>query len=87
VSDNEIASEVEFTALRYGGRQKEVRKLLQQSDTRSTVANNILSSKILNRMATIAKGEGDAPAAEATIEAAPVEPAASNEGEAAPTSN
>jgi trigger factor len=59
VSDGEIATEVEFTALRYGQRQKEVRRLLQQDETRSTVKNNILTNKVLARMVAIAKGEGD----------------------------
>ena len=61
VSDGEIATEVEFTANRYGQRQKEVRRLLQQEETRSTVKNNILTNKVLLRMVAIAKGEGDIP--------------------------
>jgi trigger factor len=61
VSDGEIATEVEFTAMRYGQRQKEVRRLLQQEETRSTVKNNILTNKVLLRMVAIAKGEGDVP--------------------------
>jgi trigger factor len=61
VSDNEIASEVEYTAMRYGQRQKEVRRLLQQEETRSTVKNNILTNKVLARMVAIAKGEADVP--------------------------
>jgi len=48
---------VEFTANRYGPRQAEVRKLLAEEDTRSSVKNNLLSSKILNRMVKIARGE------------------------------
>ncbi|NJM41346.1 MAG: trigger factor [Anaerolineae bacterium] len=55
VSDNEIASEVEYTAMRYGQRQKEVRRLLQQEETRSTVKNNILTNKVLARMVAIAR--------------------------------
>ena len=86
VNDSEVAREIEFTAVRYGGRQKEVRKLLQQSDTRNTVANNILSSKILSRMAAIARGEGDEPLAATSelAEAVVSDPAASD---TAPTSN
>jgi trigger factor len=76
VSDSEIAAEVEFTAMRYGNRQKEVRRILQQAETRSTVENNILSSKVLQRMAAIAKGEADQPAAETTEPAATAEPVA-----------
>lgn len=66
VSDDEIAVEVEMTAIRYGQRQDEVRRLLSQQDTRSTVKNNILSNKVMDRMVKIAKGEADAepPAAE-----------------------
>jgi trigger factor len=60
VSDEEIALEVEMTAMRYGQRQDEVRKLLAQQDTRSTVKNNILSNKVMDRMVKIAKGESDA---------------------------
>lgn len=62
VSDDEIAMEVEMTAMRYGQRQDEVRKVLSQSDTRGTVKNNILSNKVMDRMVKIAKGEADAPA-------------------------
>lgn len=62
VSDDEIAMEVEMTAMRYGQRQDEVRKVLSQADTRSTVKNNILSNKVMDRMVKIAKGEADAPA-------------------------
>jgi trigger factor len=69
VSDEEIAVEVEMTAMRYGQRQDEVRRLLAQQDTRSTVKNNILSNKVMDRMVRIAKGEveaqAEAPAAEA----------------------
>lgn len=86
VNDDEVAREVEFTALRYGGRQKEVRKLLQQSDTRSTVANNILSSKILSRMAAIARGEADLSVPTKAMSPAAVEITSPSE-EAAPTSN
>jgi trigger factor len=75
VSDEEVALEVEMTAMRYGQRQDEVRKLLAQQDTRSTVKNNILSNKVMDRMVKIAKGEADTqPAAEAvetTSEPAP----------------
>jgi hypothetical protein len=64
-----------MTAMRYGQRQDEVRKLLAQQDTRSTVKNNILSNKVMDRMVKIAKGEADTqPAAEAvetTSEPAP----------------
>ncbi len=60
VSDEEVALEVEMTAMRYGQRQDEVRKLLAQQDTRSTVKNNILSNKVMDRMVKIAKGESDA---------------------------
>lgn len=60
VNDDEIAAEVEFTAMRYGNRQEEVRKLLAQQDTRSTVKNNILSNKVMDRMVKIAKGEIEA---------------------------
>jgi trigger factor len=70
VSDEEIAVEVEMTALRYGQRQDEVRRLLAQQDTRSTVKNNILSNKVMERMVKIAKGE-----AEAQTEAPPAEAA------------
>jgi trigger factor len=66
VSDEEIAVEVEMTAMRYGQRQDEVRRLLAQQDTRSTVKNNILSNKVMDRMVKIAKGEADAQPAEAT---------------------
>lgn len=61
VSDDEIAMEVEMTAMRYGQRQDEVRKVLSQADTRSTVKNNILSNKVMDRMVKLAKGEADAP--------------------------
>ncbi len=71
VTDDEIAAEVEYTAMRYGTRQAEVRKLLAQQDTRSTVKNNILSNKVMDRLVKIARGEADAtPAAEAVIDAA-----------------
>ncbi len=62
VSDDEIAMEVEMTAMRYGQRQDEVRKLLSQQDTRGTVKNNILSNKVMERMVKLAKGEISAPA-------------------------
>jgi trigger factor len=66
VADDEIAAEVENTALRYGSRQSEVRKLLANQDTRSSVRNNILSNKVMARMVAIAKGDAAAaPAAEA----------------------
>lgn len=58
VSDDEIAAEVETTAMRYGSRQAEVRKLLANQETRSSVRNNILSNKVMARMVAIAKGEG-----------------------------
>jgi trigger factor len=57
VKDDEVALEVESTASRYGSRQAEIRKLLANEDTRGTVANNILSNKVLARMVEIAKGE------------------------------
>ncbi|MCS6846945.1 MAG: trigger factor [Anaerolineae bacterium] len=57
VSEEEIAAEVELTARRYGSRQSEVRRVLAQADTRSAIRNNILSSKVLDRMVRIAKGE------------------------------
>lgn len=66
VSDEEIALEVEMTAMRYGQRQDEVRKLLAQQDTRSTVKNNILSNKVMDRMVKIARGEADVEPAVAT---------------------
>jgi len=69
VSDEEIALEVEMTAMRYGQRQDEVRKVLAQSETRGTVKNNILSNKVMDRMVKIAKGEADEqPAAETPAE-------------------
>jgi trigger factor len=69
VSDEEIALEVEMTAVRYGQRQDEVRKVLAQSETRSTVKNNILSNKVMDRMVKIARGEADEqPAAETASE-------------------
>jgi trigger factor len=75
VNDDEIAAEVEYTAMRYGSRQAEVRKLLAQEDTRSTVKNNILSNKVMDRLVKIAKGEASATATEpASAEVA--EPAA-----------
>jgi trigger factor len=58
VSDEEIASEVESTALRYGPRQGEVRKLLANEDQRDNVRNNLLSNKVIARMVAIARGEG-----------------------------
>ncbi len=57
VTDDEVAAEVEGTALRYGSRQSEVRKLLADRDTRSSVRNNLLSGKVMSRMVAIAKGE------------------------------
>jgi trigger factor len=57
VNEDEIAAEVESTAMRYGARQAEVRKLLASQEQRSTVKNNILSNKVLARMVAIAKGE------------------------------
>jgi trigger factor len=57
VSEEEIAAEVELTARRYGSRQADVRRVLAQEDTRSAIRNNILSSKVLDRMMRIAKGE------------------------------
>lgn len=60
VNDDEIAAEVELTAMRYGNRQAEVRKVLAQEQTRNTVKNNLLSNKVLDQMVKIAKGEADA---------------------------
>jgi trigger factor len=57
VTDDEVAAEVEGTALRYGSRQSEVRKLLADRDTRASVRNNLLSGKVMGRMVAIAKGE------------------------------
>jgi trigger factor len=76
VNDDEIAMEVEMTAMRYGQRQDEVRRVLSQQDTRSTVKNNILSNKVMDRMVRIAKGEADAPA-ETQAEAQPASETAS----------
>ena len=62
VTDSEMAAELEYTVQRYGNREQEVRKLLQQDDTRSTVRNNILSNKVLSRIVELAKGGTDQPA-------------------------
>ena len=64
----EVASEVEFTAMRYGTRQSEVRKLLAQQETLGTVKNNILSNKVMDRMVKIAKGETDVSEAAQSLE-------------------
>jgi trigger factor len=58
VNEEEIAAEVETTAMRYGSRQSEVRKILANQDTRGSVRNTLLSNKVLDRMVKIAKGEG-----------------------------
>ncbi len=45
--------------------------MLAQQDTLSTVKNNILSNKVMNRLVKIAKGEADAdatPASEAVVD-------------------
>ena len=68
VNDSEVASEVEFTAMRYGTRQSEVRKLLAQQETLGTVKNNILSNKVMDRMVKIAKGETDVSEAAQSLE-------------------
>lgn len=60
VTEDEVAAEVEGTALRYGSRQSEVRKLLADRDTRSSVRNNLLSGRVMSRMVAIAKGEAEA---------------------------
>jgi trigger factor len=80
VSEDEVAAEVEMTAIRYGTRQSEVRKLLAQEDTRGTVKNNILSNKVMSQMVRIAKGErADEPVTEAAAaEAEAVESPAAN---------
>lgn len=66
VDEAEIAAEIEMTAMRYGNRQSEVRKLLAEDSTRGTVRNSILSNKVLDRMTRIAKGElRDEPVAQA----------------------
>ena len=57
VSEEEIAAEVEFTAMRYGSRQSDVRKVLAREDARSALKNSILSSKVISRMVQIARGE------------------------------
>ncbi|GIV85232.1 MAG: trigger factor [Candidatus Roseilinea sp.] len=57
VSEEEIAAEVELTAQRYGSRQAEVRRVLAQADTRNALKNSLLSTKVLDRMMRIAKGE------------------------------
>ncbi len=56
VGDEEIAAEVENTASRYGSRQAEVRKILANQETRSSVKNTLLSNKVMDRMVQIAKG-------------------------------
>jgi trigger factor len=57
VNEEEIAAEVESTAMRYGSRQSEVRKILANQDTRGSVRNTLLSNKVLDRMVKIAKGD------------------------------
>jgi trigger factor len=66
VTEEEVAAEVENTAMRYGSRQSEVRKLLADRETRASVRSNLLSGKVLSRIVAIARGEAaaaDAPAA------------------------
>jgi trigger factor len=75
VNEDEIAAEIELTAIRYGSRQAEVRKLLAQDDTRGAVKSNILSNKVLNRMMKIAKGELPDEAADSAEPTQPAEPA------------
>ncbi|MCX6019388.1 MAG: trigger factor [Chloroflexi bacterium] len=57
VSEDEVAQEVESTAVRYGSRQSEVRKLLADRNTRDSVRNNLMSGKVMSCMVAIAKGE------------------------------
>jgi len=70
VGEDEVAAEVEMTALRYGSRQSEVRKLLADRETRASVRNNLLSGKVLSRIVAIAKGEAAAAASSETPAAA-----------------
>jgi len=79
VTDNEMAAEVEYTVQRYGNREKEVRRLLQQDDTLSTVKNNLLSNKVLSRIVAIAKGEAEKPAQAAPASETPEVEASADE--------
>lgn len=55
VTEEDIAQEVEATAMRYGSRQADVRKMLASPESMSSLRNNILSNKVLARMMEIAK--------------------------------
>jgi trigger factor len=84
VSDSEIASEVERTTQMYGGSgNPEMRRLLMREENVRAMQNNILTNKVMGRMAQIARGEGDQqpeePAAPDTQTDAPAEPAQASE--------
>ncbi len=60
VSDTEIASEVERTTQMYGGSgNPEMRRLLMREENVRAMQNNILTNKVMGRMAQIARGEAD----------------------------
>jgi trigger factor len=58
VGDAEIATEVERTSNQYGpANSADIRRALMTPDSRRNIYNNILSNKVLQRMAQIARGE------------------------------
>ena len=64
VGDEEIALEVERASLQYGPKNAEIRRALMKDENRRAMQNNILSNKVLQRLAQIARGETVVPAAD-----------------------
>ncbi len=61
VSDAEIAAEVEREMSLFDSTSSRLRRVLQREENRRSIENRILSNKVLQRMAQIARGEADAP--------------------------
>jgi trigger factor len=76
VSDMEIVSEVERTTRQYGEQSVEIRRAMMKDDNLRAVHNNILTNKVIDRMAAIARGDAEAQA-EPEQPAAPEAPAES----------
>jgi trigger factor len=83
VTDSEIGAEVDRTTQMYGGTDSpELRKLLMKEENVRAMQNNILTDKVMDRMAQIARGEADQQPAEPTPTEqvdAPSEPAPASE--------
>ena len=62
VNDEEIAAEVERTLAQYGGSSNaDLRRFLMREENRRDIQNKILTNKVLERMAQIARGESAEP--------------------------